>query len=138
MYLSYNSSCHHYAGSHRSQVSAESYVLVFVRSNNTISRRCGISKTNRVALGWREITMEHFSRDDSHLCLVCVKKFSRFGNLKIHQRCHTGEKPYGYIQCGRRFSQAGDLKKLRVSTQGRNRTTATSMERFSRGELAIT
>ncbi|KAM6951158.1 uncharacterized protein FYW47_014686 [Aplochiton taeniatus] len=54
----------------------------------------------------------HLNRqEESHSCSLCGKTFSRIGNLRIHQRCHTGEKPYCCLHCGRRFSHAGNLQK---------------------------
>ncbi|KAM4623733.1 uncharacterized protein ACJ7VT_004774 [Polymixia lowei] len=49
--------------------------------------------------------------DESHSCLMCGKTFNRIGNLRIHQRCHTGERPYCCLHCGKRFSHAGNLQK---------------------------
>ncbi|KAM7370850.1 hypothetical protein PAMP_010364 [Pampus punctatissimus] len=133
--LSSNSSRHNSAGSHKPQASAEPYGLVFVHSNHTISRRHGFSKNNRTAFDGKKTRMEHFRGDNSHLCLVCGKTFSRVGNLRIHQRCHTGEKPYGCVQCGRRFSQAGDLKKhKRVHTGEKPYYCSQCGKSFSRGE----
>ncbi|XP_066577190.1 zinc finger protein 665 [Amia ocellicauda] len=46
----------------------------------------------------------------SHYCSQCGKTFSNFTNFKIHQRVHTGEKPFCCSQCGKGFNSAGSLK----------------------------
>lgn len=128
-------SCNSSRNSSTEAVRPQGSGLVLVHSGHNLPRRPGFAKNNRVTFDVRKIRREHLREDDSHLCVICGKTFSRIGNLRIHQRSHTGEKPYGCVQCGRRFSQAGDLKKhKRVHTGEKPYYCHQCGKSFSRGE----
>ncbi|XP_045575693.1 zinc finger protein 883 isoform X1 [Salmo salar] len=52
-----------------------------------------------------------------HCCSDCGKSFTSRSDFIIHQRIHTGEKPYCCSQCGKSFAASNTLKShLRIHT----------------------
>ena len=52
---------------------------------------------------------EVHARAVTHTCSHCGKQFTKEANVKVHERIHTGEKPYQCNLCGQSFGGASNL-----------------------------
>ncbi|XP_029543020.1 oocyte zinc finger protein XlCOF7.1-like [Oncorhynchus nerka] len=88
-------------------------------------------RTRPQAQGGRETSGS--GKGNRFLCMFCNKGFSCPQKVEIHQRFHTGEKPFSCTQCHMHFAQAGDLKRHQRIHSGEKPYSCTQCEkRFSR------
>lgn len=53
----------------------------------------------------------HLDKETQLTCPYCAQRFKISANLKIHQRKHTGEKPFGCLVCDKHFISKGNYKR---------------------------
>ncbi|XP_077298578.1 uncharacterized protein LOC143919887 [Arctopsyche grandis] len=103
------------------KIEQEKDVRVTKRKNNrTPKSKSRASKTSQKKKE-NEIKVDikqQISKDDKsnkrektkkHMCATCGKTFQFHGNLKAHERIHSGDKPFKCTTCNQRFAQSGHL-----------------------------
>nr|XP_019960838.1 PREDICTED: zinc finger and BTB domain-containing protein 48 isoform X1 [Paralichthys olivaceus] len=75
-------------------------------SATTARRRRAQKKTAKAENGE---AVEEDSKKDSVQCPICDKSFKSKYYLKVHNRRHTGERPFGCLKCGKRYFRKENL-----------------------------
>ncbi|XP_003798524.1 GDNF-inducible zinc finger protein 1 [Otolemur garnettii] len=65
----------------------------------------------------RHVVQVHEGGGERHRCGQCGKGLSSKTALRLHERTHTGDRPYACTECGAKFSQPSALKThMRIHT----------------------
>ncbi|XP_029292544.1 telomere zinc finger-associated protein isoform X2 [Cottoperca gobio] len=75
-------------------------------STSTTRKRKAQSKTDKSENGE---AVEEDAKKDCVQCPICNKSFKSKYYLKVHNRRHTGERPFGCLKCGKRYFRKENL-----------------------------
>ncbi|XP_071333406.1 telomere zinc finger-associated protein isoform X2 [Trachinotus anak] len=78
-------------------------------STSTARKRKAQSKREKTEKTENGEAMEEDSKKDSVQCPICDKSFKSKYYLKVHNRRHTGERPFGCLKCGKRYFRKENL-----------------------------
>jgi len=98
-------------GLHRCRVCYRTFTSMESLNSHSVLHE-GNLKCRACRRGFSDINSleEHEATHKRYSCQWCTKYFMNSGNLKAHERIHTGERPYRCNDCPKAFKQLGGLQ----------------------------
>ncbi|XP_052763733.1 uncharacterized protein LOC128205811 [Mya arenaria] len=79
---------------------------------------CGKGFVANCDLTRHKLTHKPDKAKKKHACKYCGKLFTRASKVQVHERIHTGERPYECSLCQKKFTQSGDRNRHETKAHG--------------------